>query len=339
MKQTHHRHTLDKDRENDYFFRVSGLTTSFYLLEGRIPAVVDVDLSLDRGEVLGVVGESGCGKSVTAKSILRIISCPPGRIESGQICFGGQNLLELSESEMQKIRGNKISMIFQEPMTSLNPSFTIGDQISEAFRFHRGLSKREAWAMAVEELHRVEIPEPEKRSHDYPHQLSGGMRQRAMIAMALACRPRILIADEPTTALDVTIQAQILRLIIQLQAEIGMAVILITHNLGVIASIAHRVMVMYAGRVVEEGPAEGIFKNHHHPYTYGLLKSVPRLDQPKLDLKEIPGTVPNLSNLPSGCTFSNRCNYAMELCYRQEPKLRQVHENHSSRCWLERRPW
>jgi oligopeptide/dipeptide ABC transporter ATP-binding protein len=327
------------DNSNGHLLAIRGLSTSFYLLEGRIPAVVDVDMVLERGEVLGVVGESGCGKTVTAKSILRIIPDPPGRIESGHVLFEGRDLLELSESEMQKIRGNKISMIFQEPMTSLNPAFTVGDQIAEAFRFHRGFSKSEAWANAVNELRRVEIPAPEKRAHDYPHQLSGGMRQRAMIAMALACRPRILIADEPTTALDVTIQAQILKLISQLQADIGMGVMLITHNLGVIASMAHKVVIMYAGRVVEEGPVEAIFGNHHHPYTHGLLRSVPRLDRPELELKEIRGTVPQLSDLPSGCTFSNRCEFTMELCGQQEPEIKRVGKGHFSRCVLEDRPW
>jgi oligopeptide/dipeptide ABC transporter ATP-binding protein len=323
----------------DHLLEVRDLSVSFHLLEGIIPAVAKVDLVLNEGEILGVVGESACGKSVTAKSILRIIPTPPGRINSGRVLFEGRDLMELPEEEMQEIRGEKISMIFQEPMTSLNPAFTVGDQIAEVFRFHRGLSKPEAWGKAVEELRRVEIPDPEKRARSYPHELSGGMRQRAMIAIALACRPRILIADEPTTALDVTIQAQILKLIAQLQREIGMSVILITHNLGIVASLAQRVAVMYAGRIVEEGPVETIFNGHHHPYTRGLLHSVPRLDLPQGNLQEIRGTVPRLNNLPEGCTFSNRCDFVMDLCRRQEPELRPAGEGHFSRCWLDERPW
>lgn len=322
-----------------HLLEVHDLSVSFHLLEGVIPAVAKVDLVLDRGEILGVVGESACGKSVTAKSILRIIPTPPGRINSGRIIFEGQDLMELPEEDMQKIRGEKISMIFQEPMTSLNPAFTVGDQISEVFRFHRQMAKSEAWEKAVEELRRVEIPDPGKRASSYPHELSGGMRQRTMIAIALACRPRILIADEPTTALDVTIQAQILKLIAQLQSEIGMSVMLITHNLGIVASLAQRVAVMYAGRIVEEGPVETIFNGHHHPYTRGLLQSVPRLDLPQQDLREIRGTVPRLNDLPAGCTFSNRCDFVMDLCRQREPELRPVGEGHVSRCWLDQRLW
>ncbi len=318
---------------------VRNLSVSFHLLEGVIPAVAGVSFTLDSGEILGIVGESACGKSVTARSILRIIACPPGSIDSGQVLFDGRDLLTLSEDEMQGIRGEKISMIFQEPMTSLNPAFTVGDQISEVFRFHRRLSKAEAWRKAVEELRRVEIPDPERRAKSYPHELSGGMRQRAMIAIALACRPRVLIADEPTTALDVTIQAQILKLICNLQQEMGMSVILITHNLGVIASMAQRVVVMYAGRVVEEGPVEAIFSRHRHPYTRGLLNSVPRLDLPQQELHEIEGTVPRLNDLPGGCTFSNRCEFAMPACREQEPELRGRGEKHFCRCWLEERLW
>ncbi len=322
-----------------HLLEVRDLSVSFHLLEGVIPAVAKVDLVLNRGEILGVVGESACGKSVTARSILRIIPTPPGRINSGRILFEGQDLMELPEEDMQKIRGEKISMIFQEPMTSLNPAFTVGDQISEVFRFHRQMAKSEAWEKAVEELRRVEIPDPGKRASSYPHELSGGMRQRAMIAIALACRPRILIADEPTTALDVTIQAQILKLIAQLQNEIGMSVMLITHNLGIVASLAQRVAVMYAGRIVEEGPVETIFNGHHHPYTRGLLQSVPRLDLPQQDLREIRGTVPRLNDLPAGCTFSNRCDFVMDLCRQREPELRPVGEGHFSRCWLDQRLW
>jgi oligopeptide/dipeptide ABC transporter ATP-binding protein len=322
-----------------HLLEVRGLSVSFHLLEGVIPAVAGVSFTLDSGEILGIVGESACGKSVTARSILRIIPSPPGSIDSGEVLFEGQDLMKIGEEEMQRIRGEKISMIFQEPMTSLNPAFTVGDQIAEVFRFHRRLSKGDAWGKAVEELRRVEIPDPERRAKSYPHELSGGMRQRAMIAIALACRPRILIADEPTTALDVTIQAQILKLISDLQKEIGMSVILITHNLGVIASMAQRVVVMYAGRVVEEGPVETIFNDHRHPYTRGLLKSVPRLDLPQQDLQEIQGTVPRLNELPEGCAFSTRCEFAMGLCRKEEPPLRPEGDKHFSRCWLEERLW
>jgi oligopeptide/dipeptide ABC transporter ATP-binding protein len=318
---------------------VRDLSVSFHLLEGVIPAVAGMNLKLDYGEVLGVVGESACGKSVTARAILRIVPSPPGQIDSGKVLFEGRDLLELSEAEMQEIRGEKISMIFQEPMTSLNPAFTVGDQIGEVFRFHRRVSKAEAWARAVEELRLVEIPDPEKRAKSYPHELSGGMRQRVMIAIALACRPKILIADEPTTALDVTIQAQILKLISGLQKEMGMSVILITHNLGIIASLAQRALVMYAGRMVEEGPVETIFQGCRHPYTWGLLQSVPRLDIPQRDLREIKGSVPRLNDLPSGCSFSNRCDFVMDLCRKEEPGSRLIEPGHLSRCWLKERPW
>jgi oligopeptide/dipeptide ABC transporter ATP-binding protein len=323
----------------EHLLDVHDISVSFHLLEGIVPAVAKVDFVLDSGEILGIVGESACGKSVTAKTILRIIPSPPGHIDSGEVIFEGRDLLRLAEEEMEEIRGGKISMIFQEPMTSLNPAFTVGDQIAEVFRFHRGLSKSEAWEKAVEELRRVEIPDPEKRAKSYPHELSGGMRQRTMIAIALACRPKILIADEPTTALDVTIQAQILRLMAGLQKEIGMAIILITHNLGVIASMAQRVVVMYAGRIVEEGPVETIFADYRHPYTRGLLQSVPRLDLLQQDLREIRGTVPRLNDLPEGCTFSNRCDFVMDICRKEEPNLRAVGRRHFSRCWLEGRSW
>jgi len=318
---------------------VNDLSVSFHLLEGVIPAVSGVDLVLNQGEVLGVVGESGCGKSVTARAVMRIIPTPPGSIDSGRVLFEGRDLLCLAEEEMEGIRGEKISMIFQEPMTSLNPAFTVGDQIAEVLRFHRGMGRRESFERAVVELKRVEIPDPDKRARNYPHQLSGGMRQRAMIAIALACRPQILIADEPTTALDVTIQAQILNLIGQLQADIGMSVILITHNLGVVANMADRLVIMYAGRVVEQGPVDDIFMHHHHPYTHGLLRSVPRLDRPTDDLLEIKGIVPRLDNLPAGCAFSTRCEHVMDQCRRLEPELKEIGPGHSSRCWLEEAPW
>ena len=318
---------------------VSDLSVFFHLQEGVIPAVAGVDLVLNQGEVLGVVGESGCGKSVTARAIMRIIPIPPGSIDSGRVLFEGRDLLKLSEGEMEGIRGDKISMIFQEPMTSLNPAFTVGDQIAEVFRFHRGMGRRESFERAVEELRRVEIPDPGKRARNYPHQLSGGMRQRAMIGIALACRPRILIADEPTTALDVTIQAQILNLIGQLQADIGMSVILITHNLGVVATMADRLVIIYAGRVVEQGTVDDIFINHHHPYTHGLLRSIPRLDRPTEDLVEIKGIIPRLDDLPAGCSFSTRCDHVMDKCRQMEPELKEISPGRSSRCWLEKTPW
>jgi oligopeptide/dipeptide ABC transporter ATP-binding protein len=324
---------------NSPILEVSDLSVSFHLLEGVIPAVAGVGLLLNQGEVLGVVGESGCGKSVTARAILRIIPTPPGSIDSGRVLFEGLDLLKLSEKGMKCIRGEKISMIFQEPMTSLNPAFTVGDQIAEVFRFHRGMGRKEAMERAVEELRRVEIPDPGKRARNYPHQLSGGMRQRAMIAIALACRPRILIADEPTTALDVTIQAQILKLIGQLQEDIGMSVILITHNLGVVASIADQIVIMYAGRVVESGSVDDIFATPHHPYTHGLLRSVPRLDRPAQELVEIKGIVPRLSDLPPGCTFSTRCDQVMDVCRCREPELKEMSPGHNSRCWLDKTPW
>ena len=319
--------------------QVRNLSVSFHLMEGVVPAVSGVNLALYEGEILGIAGESGCGKSVTAKSVLRIIPHPPGNIHSGEVLFEGKDLLPLSENEMQRVRGSKISMIFQEPMTSLNPAFTVGDQIAEVFRFHQGLSKPAAWIKAVEELRLVEIQDPEQWARAYPHQLSGGMRQRAMIAIALACRPRVLIADEPTTALDVTIQAQILKLMARLQKEIGMAVMLITHNLGVIASLASRVVIMYAGRVVEEGLVDDIFNRCTHPYTQGLLQCVPRLDRVQEELREIKGTVPRLDQLPSGCPFSNRCDFVMEICRREEPQFRPVGDRHFSSCHLEGRPW
>lgn len=338
MKLKHSNSNQRKQPSGEHLLDVRNLSVSFDLIEGTIPAIFRLDLVLDQGEILGVVGESGCGKSVMAKSIMRIIPQPPGRINSGEIFFESRELLGLRESEMRDIRGKEISMIFQEPTNSLNPAFTIGDQIAEVFRFHHRLSKGQAWSKAVEELHRVEIPDAEKRMRSYPHQLSGGMRQRAMIAMALACQPKMLIADEPTTALDVTIQAQILELISQLKRNIGMAVILITHNLGVVAAMAHRVMIMYAGRVLEEGPVENIFYHNHHPYTRGLLQSVPRLDQAHRELREIKGIVPQLNDLPGGCAFSNRCDLVMDICHKREPELKPIGPRHFSRCWLEYEP-
>ena len=322
--------------QNHFLLTIRNLHTYFFTDEGVAKAVDGVDLELKEGGTLGVVGESGCGKSVTALSVMRLIPDPPGKIAQGEIIFEGKNLLGLSEAEMRKIRGRSISMIFQEPMTSLNPVFQIGDQISEVLRLHEGMSRREAWDRSIEMLKMVGIPSPERRVQEYPHQLSGGMRQRAMIAMALACSPKLMIADEPTTALDVTIQAQILELMNRLQRDKGMSVILITHNLGVIAETAQKVAVMYAGRIVEYAEVKPIFGNPMHPYTQGLLKSIPRLDEDharKARLEAIPGLVPSLLELPKGCKFSNRCKYVFEKCI-EEPQLIEAEPGHLVRCWL-----
>ena len=322
----------------DLLLDIRGLRTQFFTDDGLARAVDGVSYSLAKGETVGVVGESGCGKSVTALSVLRLIPDPPGKIVDGEIIFEGTNLLELSSADMRRIRGNDISMIFQEPMTSLNPVFTIGNQITEAVRLHQGLNKKGALDKAVEALKLVGIPVPERRVHEYPHQLSGGMRQRAMIAMALSCNPKVLIADEPTTALDVTIEAQILDLMRTLQDELGTAIIMITHDLGVIAEMAHKVVVMYAGKVVEQAPVERIFASPNHPYTQGLLQSLPRVDKDasgaKQRLQEIPGIVPSLLNLPAGCKFASRCPSVMPQCKEQEPSLEQVAPDHYSACWL-----
>jgi peptide/nickel transport system ATP-binding protein/oligopeptide transport system ATP-binding protein len=317
---------------------IKDLKTYFFTYEGVAKAVDGVSYQLAKGEPLGVVGESGCGKSVTALSVLRLIPVPPGRIVGGQILFKGKNLLEFTEDEMRKIRGNRISMIFQEPMTSLNPVFTVGNQVQETFQLHQGLSKKEALEKSIEMLRLVNIPSPERAVERYPHELSGGMRQRVMIAMALACNPEILIADEPTTALDVTIQAQILDLMNKLKEELGMAIILITHNLGVIAETVTRVIVMYAGKIVEEAETKTLFENPQHPYTMGLLKSIPilgdKIRRGKVRLNEIPGVVPSLYELPSGCKFSTRCSSAMEICKEKEPELKEIEKGHFSSCWL-----
>jgi peptide/nickel transport system ATP-binding protein/oligopeptide transport system ATP-binding protein len=317
---------------------VRELKTHFFTFEGVAKAVDDVSFHLSRGETLGLVGESGCGKSVTGQSIMRLIPDPPGRIANGEIFFDGQNLLDLPIYRMRAIRGNRISMIFQEPMTSLNPVYTVGDQIAEMFTVHKKMAKKESWERAVELLATVQIPAPDKRVHEYPHQLSGGMRQRAMIAMALACDPEILIADEPTTALDVTIQAQIIDLMIQLKEDFDTAIIMITHDLGVIAEIAQRVSVMYAGRVVEEGDSKVIFDRPGHPYTLGLLQSIPKLGRRarngRQNLAEIPGVVPSLYDLPPGCSFSPRCPEAMEVCREHMPSLIDLARGHRVRCWL-----
>ena len=313
---------------------VENLVTSFKTEHAVIRAVDDISFSIKKGQTVGLVGESGCGKSVTSLSILRLIQTPPGHIESGKIVFSGQNLLDLPEAGMRKIRGNKISMIFQEPMTSLNPVFTIGNQISEVFRIHRGMSRQEAREKSIDMLRLVKIPAPEKRVDEYPHQLSGGMRQRVMIAMALACRPELLVADEPTTALDVTIQAQILDLMAGLQAELNMAILLITHDLGVVAEVCNHVIVMYAGKIVEKSPVRDIFKEPKHPYTVGLLNSIPRLGRKMERLPTIEGSVPSLAKLPVGCRFQSRCPHVHDKCRQQEPPLIAVGNDHTAACWL-----
>ena len=316
---------------------VKGLQTVFFTNSGLFRAVDEVSFAVRRGETLAIVGESGCGKSVTALSIMRLVPDPPGRIVGGSVMLEGTDLLGLDEAQMRAIRGNRISMIFQEPMTSLNPVMRIGDQITEAVRLHRQMTPREAWKQAVEMLRLVRIPEPEQRALEYPHQLSGGMRQRAMIAMALACRPALLIADEPTTALDVTIQAQILALVLELQKELGMGLILITHDLGVVAQTAQRVIVMYAGKKVEEADVETLFASPRHPYTRGLMASIPAVPSPGANadarLVEIPGMVPSLTRLPKGCAFAPRCSLAISRCHVQYPPLQTFDANHLAACW------
>jgi oligopeptide/dipeptide ABC transporter ATP-binding protein len=314
--------------------RVDDLRTYFHTDEGTAKAVDGVSFEVAEQETLGIVGESGCGKSVTALSILRLIPDPPGRVEGGNVHFQGRDLLKLAEKEMRRIRGNEIAMIFQEPMTSLNPVYTVGEQISEVLRLHRGMSRAEAEDRAVEMLRRVRIPDPEQRVEEYPHQLSGGQRQRVMIAMALACDPALLIADEPTTALDVTVQAQILDLLRQLQEEFGMAIMLITHDLGVIAETAHRVVVMYAGVVVESGTVEQVFDGPNHPYTEGLKAAIPKLGEKVERLATIPGTVPSPYEEIVGCPFQNRCSYVMDVCRREFPPLYAVGTGHQARCFL-----
>ena len=323
----------------DNVLEVENLQTHFFTNDGVVRAVDGVSYSVRRGETLGVVGESGCGKSVTALSILRLVASPPGRIVGGAIRLEGRNLLDATETEMEDVRGNEISMIFQEPMTSLNPLFTVGKQIGEAIALHQGLSKRDAMDRAVEMLREVHIPEPERRAHEYPHQLSGGMRQRVMIAMAISCNPKVLIADEPTTALDVTIQAQILDLMRETQRSQGQAVILITHDMGVVAENADRVVVMYAGRKVEEAEVDELFDHPGHPYTEGLLGAIPSLETAAHSedgrgrLNEIEGMVPSLANLPPGCVFAPRCRYASEQCRQTYPPLERYRPGHWVACW------
>src|SRR3954469_782997 len=328
---------MSKEHTEAPILDVKNLQTVFFTNSGLFRAVDDVSFSVLRGETLAIVGESGCGKSVTALSVMRLVPDPPGRIVGGSVVLEGTDLLGLDEAEMRQIRGNRISMIFQEPMTSLNPVIRIGDQISEAVRLHRRMTTKEAWNRSIEMLRLVRIPEPARRAQEYPHQLSGGMRQRAMIAMALACRPALLIADEPTTALDVTIQAQILALMLDLQKELGMGLILITHDLGVVAQTAQRVIVMYAGRKVEEADVETLFANPRHPYTRGLMASIPTLPSPGgatgARLAEIPGTVPALTHLPSGCAFAPRCAFALRRCHEEYPPLAAYGDDHLAACW------
>jgi oligopeptide/dipeptide ABC transporter ATP-binding protein len=325
------------DKDKDRILDVHHLKTYFYTEDGVVKAVDGVDLHVERGEILGLVGESGCGKSVTSFSIMRLVGIP-GKIVDGEILFEGQNLLDLPESDMMRIRGNRISMIFQQPTSCLNPVFRVGDQISEVLNVHQKLGKEAGRGRAVDLLKTVGIPEAEKRVDAYPHELSGGMAQRVMIAMALACIPELLIADEPTTALDVTIQAQILDLLVSLRTQTNTSIILITHDLGIVAEMCERVAVMYAGRIVEQADVLTLFSSPLHPYTQGLIGSVPVLGQLKEKLHVIPGTVPNLIDLPPGCKFAPRCRARIEqnltICTQQEPELRTAEPRHGVRCWL-----
>ncbi|MBT4201419.1 ABC transporter ATP-binding protein [Desulfobacula sp.] len=322
--------------KKDILLSVKDLRTYFNVKEGLAKAVDGVSYHINQGETLGLVGESGCGKTVSALSILKLLDIPPAQFHSGQILFKDQDLLQLSEQEMNTIRGRSISMVFQEPMTSLNPVLSIGSQVDEVMINHLGITAREARDRTIELLNMVGIPLPRKRAKEYPHQLSGGMRQRIMIALAIACDPELLIADEPTTALDVTIQAQIIELMLSLQDKMGSSILLITHDLGVIAETADRVAVMYAGRIVEEADVKTIFQNPLHPYTRGLLNSVPNIN--KIDsatrLQEIPGIVPNLCYLPSGCAFMNRCPVKTKICESEKPKLLNIENQHNVRCWI-----
>jgi peptide/nickel transport system ATP-binding protein len=316
---------------------IRGLKTHFATDDGMVQAVDGVDITIGRGETVGVVGESGCGKTVTALSVLKLIAMPPGKIVAGAILYQGRDLVPLGTDEMDRIRAKDIAMVFQEPMTSLNPVYTIGEQIAEVLRKHEGLSRKGALERTVEMLRLVQIPNPERRLNDYPHQFSGGMQQRVMIAMALSCNPKLLIADEPTTALDVTIQAQILELLQDMKSRFGMAIMLITHAMGVVAETAQRVVVMYAGKVIEEAPVEALFANPRHPYTQGLIRSIPRIDTAathKTRLEAIPGTVPSLLRPPPGCRFAPRCRYAMAKCREAVPPLTDIGGGHRVACVL-----
>jgi oligopeptide transport system ATP-binding protein len=316
--------------------QVKDLRTHFFTDEGVVRAVDGISYDVEEGETMGLVGESGCGKSVSALSILRLIPSPPGKIVGGEVWFDGRDLLKVGEEEIRHVRGNRIAMIFQEPMTSLNPVLTIGRQITEALELHLKMNRNAANRRAVELLEMVGIPEGHTRLNDYPHQFSGGMRQRVMIAMALSCNPKLLLADEPTTALDVTIQAQILEILARLSSEFKTAVIIITHNLGVVARYADRVNVMYAGKIVESGSAREIYGRPRHPYTLGLLRSVPRLDEARRDkLVPIEGLPPDLANIPPGCSFYPRCSYRIDRCRQEEPPLMLVDEKHYAACWVD----
>jgi oligopeptide/dipeptide ABC transporter ATP-binding protein len=312
---------------------IQGLYVEFRTAEGTVHAVNNLSFSLNKGETLGIVGESGSGKSVSSLGIMKLIPNPPGKIVGGEILYNGKDLTKISEREMEKIRGNEISMIFQEPMTSLNPIITCGKQIAESLILHRGLKKKEAMREAVEIMHSVGIANPEKRAHEYPHQMSGGMRQRVMIAMALACKPKILICDEPTTALDVTIQAQILDLIRNLNKQTGTAVIMITHDLGVVSELCEKVIVMYTGSIVEEAPVDEIFQNPLHPYTVGLISAIPRITKERNPLTTIKGIVPNPMEKIQGCSFWPRCQYATDKCKEEAPPMIQISETRKTRCW------
>lgn len=318
---------------SDTLLKVEDLTMYFHTRDGVVKAVNGVSYELKENSTIGIVGESGSGKSVTALTLMGLVPMPPGKVEKGAAYFKGRNLLDLPESEMQKIRGNEIAMIFQDPMTSLNPVYRIGRQLAEPLMLHKGMKKKEAWDRAVELLRSVGIPHPEKRVRDYPHQFSGGMRQRVMIAMALACDPDILIADEPTTALDVTIQAQIIELMQDVQRRTGSAIIMITHDLGVVADMADTVLVMYAGKPVEFGTTNNVYKKPQHPYTWGLMGSIPRADMTEKEpLTPIEGTPPSLIDLPKGCSFHPRCAYAQEICRVEVPLLREIEPGHSASC-------
>ena len=317
----------------DVLLEVRDLKTHFYTEDGVVPAVDGVSFSLNRGETIGIVGESGSGKSVTSLSVMRLVPYPAGKITGGEIIFEGENLLDKTDEEMRRIRGNEISMIFQEPMTSLNPVFTVGDQIMEAIILHQNVGQRQARDKAIEMLQLVGIPSPERRIDDYPHQMSGGMRQRVMIAMALSCNPKLLIADEPTTALDVTIQAQILDLMMDIKREFGTSIMLITHDLGVIAETVDKVVVMYAGKIVESSDVISIFKKPTHPYTEGLIGSIPKVNEDCERLSTIEGAVPNPFDMPAGCRFHPRCGYAKNICREQEPHLIDLDCDHQVSCW------
>ncbi len=312
---------------------VQGLRTTFFTDDGEVPAVDDVDFHVNEGEILGIVGESGCGKSVTSLSIMGLVPSPPGKIVGGKIMFHGEDLAKATERRMRQLRGNEIAMIFQEPMTSLNPVFTIGDQLIEAIRLHNKLNKKQAAKRAVEIMQLVGLPRAEELLNDYPHQLSGGMRQRVMIAMAMACDPKVLIADEPTTALDVTIQAQILNLMKKLNKELDTSIILITHDLGVVAEVCDRIAVMYSGKIVEEGDVQTIFKEPKHPYTKGLIQSVPDMRAKQERLYSIPGNVPKPGSIKNGCRFAARCEYVMDRCLKESPELYGL-DGHRTRCFL-----